>query len=105
MVIIETSIFTRQVDELLGEEEYRSLQTELVNRPDAGPVIQGSGGLRKVRWAIKGHGKSGGVRVIYYWAVSPEQLLMLYIYSKVERADLTRGQLAILRKVVEEKYL
>ena len=105
MVIIETSIFTRQVEELLGDEEYRDLQTKLINRPDAGPVIQGSGGLRKVRWAIKGKGKSGGVRVIYYWAVSPEQLLMLYMYSKTERADLTRGQLAMLRKVVEEKYL
>jgi mRNA-degrading endonuclease RelE of RelBE toxin-antitoxin system len=104
MVIVETSIFTRQVVELLGEDEYRELQVALVERPDAGPVIQGSGGLRKVRWAVKGQGKRGGVRVIYYWAVDSERLLMLLIYSKSERADLTPRQVATLRKAVEEEY-
>ena len=54
MVIIETSVFTRQVQELLSDEEYRELQTALVNRPNAGSVIVGSGGLRKLRWATKG---------------------------------------------------
>ena len=54
MVIIETSVFTRQVRELLSDEEYRELQIALVNRPHAGSVIKGSGGLRKVRWAVKG---------------------------------------------------
>jgi mRNA-degrading endonuclease RelE of RelBE toxin-antitoxin system len=69
VVIIETSIFTRQVQKLLSTEEYRQLQRALVFRPDLGQVIPGSGGLRKVRWAITGRGKSGGVRAIYYWAV------------------------------------
>ncbi len=104
MVIIETSIFTRQVRELLSQEEYRELQIALVNRPNAGSLIVGSGGLRKVRWAIKGKGKRGGVRVIYYWAVKQEQLLMLLIYGKSERDDLRPDQLKTLRKTIEEEY-
>ncbi len=104
MVIIETSIFTRQMRELLSEEEYRVLQTALVNRPTAGSVIVGSGGLRKMRWAAKGRGKRGGVRAIYYWAVAQEQLLMLLLYSKSERDDLTPTHLKTLKKIVKEEY-
>ncbi len=104
MVIIETSVFTRQVRELLSDQEYRELQIALVNRPNAGSVIVGSGGLRKIRWAMKGKGKRGGSRVIYYWAVTQEHLLMLLIYSKSERENLTREQLKTLRKIVAEEY-
>jgi len=68
MVIIETSVFTRQVQQLLTAEEYLQLQTELIKRPEAGVIIPG-GGLRKVRWSMPGRGKRGGARVIYYWAV------------------------------------
>ena len=100
----ETSVFTRQVQELLSDEEYRGLQTALANRPNAGSVIVGSGGLRKLRWATKGKGKRGGSRVIYYWAVSQEHVLMLLIYSKSEREDLTREQLKTLKRMVEEEY-
>ena len=64
MVIIETSVFTRQLLSLLSDEEYRKLQVALANRPNIGDLIKGSGGLRKVRWAIEGSGKRGGVRVI-----------------------------------------
>ena len=104
MVILETSIFTRQVRELLTDEEYRKLQTTLINHPETGRIIKGSGGLRKVRWALSGKGKRGGVRIIYYWAVSQEQLLMLFMYPKAERDDLTSDQLRILRKIIEEEY-
>jgi len=71
MVIVETSVFTRQVLDLLSDEEYRKLQIELANYPDAGAVIKGSGGLRKMRWKAKGRGKRGGVRVIYHWQRLP----------------------------------
>ena len=104
MVIIETSVFTRQVDALLSDEQYRKLQAALVGTPTLGPLIKGSGGLRKVRWALPGMGKRGGVRVIYYWAVNEEQLFMLLLYPKSERDDLTPTQLRILRKLVEEEY-
>jgi len=82
MVVKETSGFTRQVQKLLTDQEYRDLQTLLVNRPDAGPVIVGSGGLRKVRWGLHSKGKRGGLRVIYYCAEVEEQLLMLFIFPK-----------------------
>ncbi|HOU45111.1 MAG TPA: type II toxin-antitoxin system RelE/ParE family toxin [Anaerolineaceae bacterium] len=102
--IIETSIFTRRVSALLSPEEYRLLQLALLAQPDLGSVIPGSGGLRKVRWALKGRGKRGGSRVIYYWAATRDAILMLMIYSKNEQDDLTPGQLAILRHILEEEY-
>ncbi|MDI6770899.1 MAG: type II toxin-antitoxin system RelE/ParE family toxin [Anaerolineales bacterium] len=104
MIFVETSIFTRQVQKLLTDDEYRELQKALVNRPDAGALIVGSGGLRKLRWAKQGRGKRGGVRVIYYWAVSPEQILMLFMYPKGERDDLTSAQIKMLKQIVEEEY-
>jgi hypothetical protein len=105
MIFIETSVFTRQVQELLTDEEYRELQKTLVNRPDAGALIVGSGGLRKIRWVRQGRGKRGGVRVIYYRAVSQEQILMLFLYPKGERDDLTPAQVKLLRQIVQEEYL
>ena len=104
MVIVETSIFSRQVQELLSGDEYRQLQLALVLHPDLGTVIPGSGGLRKVRWAIQGRGKRGGVRVIYYWAVMNDKILMLFMYAKNEQDDLTPDQLKVLRKIIEEEY-
>ena len=104
MVIIETSIFTRQVQALLDDDDYRRLQTVLVIRPDAGDIIPGSGGLRKIRWGAPGRGKRGGVRVIYYWAVSQDRILLLLIYAKTEQDDLTATQLKVLKKIVEEEY-
>ena len=103
MIIVETHIFTRQVLLLLSDEEYRLLQSVLANRPEVGVVIPSSGGLRKMRWGMTGRGKRGGVRVIYYWAVKQERILMLLIYPKNEKDDLTQAQLKILRKIVEEE--
>lgn len=104
MVIVETSIFTRRIDELLTGDEYRLLQSELVYRPDLGRIIPGSGGLRKLRWALPGRGKSGGARIIYYWVVDKNTILMLYAYAKNELSDLTPKQVESLRKVVEEEF-
>ena len=104
MVIVETSVFTRQVVELLTDDEYRELQTALVMRPDAGRLIVGSGGIRKIRWAVRGRGKRGGVRVIYFWAVKRDRLLMLLMYRKGIQDDLTPDQLRKLRKIVEEEF-
>ena len=104
MVIIETPVFTRQVQDLLEDDDYRLLQVALINRPDLGAVIRGSGGLRKVRWNLPGKGKRGGVRIIYYWAVSQDQLLMLFMYPKNVRDDLTPAQVKILKQIVEKDY-
>ena len=67
IVFIETPIFTKLTRDLLSDDYYRNLQRMLLLRPDAGDIIQGSGGLRKIRWNIPGHGKRGGLRIIYYW--------------------------------------
>lgn len=104
MIIVETSVFTRQVQKHLTDDEYKELQIALVERPDAGDLIKESGGLRKVRWAIGGRGKRGGVRVIYYWAVSQDRLLMLLMYAKNEQDDLSREQLKLLKQIVEAEY-
>jgi mRNA-degrading endonuclease RelE of RelBE toxin-antitoxin system len=104
MVIIETPIFTRLIQELIPEEEYRLFQLHLVNKPEAGKIIAGSGGLRKLRWSAGGHGKSGGIRVIYYWVVSHETILLLYAYPKSRQDDLTPEQLQQIRKVIEKEY-
>lgn len=58
MVILETSVFTRRIQELMNDDEYRELQEALVNRPDMGVIIQGTGVLRKVRWKLEGRGKA-----------------------------------------------
>ncbi len=104
MVIVETSIFTRQVQVYLSEEEYRILQIELILHPDKGKIIPGSGGLRKIRWSTIGRGKSGGLRLIYYWAVNKNQIFMLFIYSKNEQENLTALQLKILKNIIKEDF-
>ena len=101
MVIIETRIFTRRIKELMSDDEYRALQETLVNRPGMGDIVQGTGGLRKVRWKQEGRGKSGGVRVIYYWMTEDEQLYMLYVYPKSKQEDLTAEQKKDLKSIVE----
>ena len=104
MIIIETPIFTRKIEAILSDEEYRLLQIQLINKPDFGKIIRGSGGLRKLRWSAGGHGKQGGIRVIYYWFVLQDTLLLLFAYSKNEQDELTPEQLKQLKKVVEGEY-
>jgi hypothetical protein len=99
MVFIESAVFTRQVKELLTEESYAEFQHCLAAHPQMGDVIQGTGGLRKVRWSIKGGGKSGGVRVIYFHVVAQAQVRLLLIYRKGVKDDLTAAEKKVLRKL------
>jgi hypothetical protein len=101
MVFIETPIFSKQVLEVLTDEQYGLLQASLVAKPNAGDLIKGSGGLRKLRWALPGRGKSGGVRIVYFWRVSESQILMLTMYAKNVQANLTSAQVKQLAKLVE----
>lgn len=100
-VFFETSVFTRRVTELLADDEYAELQRVLAANPDAGDVIPGSGGLRKLRWAAQGRGKRGGLRIIYFRVISREQFYMLLIYGKSTQEDLSPDQLRALRRAVE----
>jgi len=100
MVIIETRLFTKLIKELLRDDQYKKLQEALVNRPDMGDLIKDSGGLRKVRWHLEGTGKSGGIRVIYYWVVDNQHIRMLYAYPKGKQENLTKEQIAQLKTIV-----
>jgi hypothetical protein len=102
-LFVETRIFTAAVTRLLDEEAYRALQLELAVRPEAGDVIPGSGGVRKVRWGRSGRGKRGGVRVFYLHRAAHGRIHLLHVIDKAERADLTRRQVAMLRAAVEEE--
>jgi len=104
MEIKETSAFTRRIKQILDEESYRLLQVHLVHRPDAGDVIRSSGGIRKIRWGAKGSGKRGGARVLYYWAVDENTILMLFAFAKNEQSDLSPSQLRTLAEIVKEEY-
>lgn len=101
MVFIETSIFTKEIQRLLPDDDYKQLQQNLMLRPAAGSAIKGSAGLRKVRWTIPGEGKRGGLRIIYYWD-PPSTIYMLLPYKKTDQENLTPAQLAALRKIVKE---
>jgi len=90
MEIVETPVFTRKIKEVLPDNEYRKLQWVLVVNPEAGLVIPGCSGLRKLRWAVPGRGKRGGLRIIYYWYSKDEMIYMLLVYKKSEHEDLTK---------------
>jgi hypothetical protein len=102
MIFVETLTFTRLVQEYLSDDAYRELQSYLIQHPEAGVIIAGSGGLRKVRWTVSGKGKSGGVRVIYF-LVTREKILMVFIYPKGKQDDLSADQLKRLRRIIEEE--
>ena len=89
------------VTELLSDDEYRALQNTLVENPERGDIIKGGGGIRKLRHAVQGRGKSGGVRVIYYWVKDDHQIFMLVVYPKTKKDNLTDRETAILRECVK----
>jgi mRNA-degrading endonuclease RelE of RelBE toxin-antitoxin system len=104
MRFIETPIFTRLVKTLVPDEEYRALQLALMLRPEQGVLIQGSGGLRMIRWGGSGRGKSGGLRVIYFWDKEQAEFYMLLAYTKSEQEDLTPDQIKVLSRLVREEF-
>ena len=106
MEFVETGTFTRRIYELLSDDDYGELQHTLIRHPEAGKLIRGGRGLRKIRWRSmrSGRGKRGGVRVIYY-CYSDDLIYMLYSYGKSDQKDLTQGQLYGLCKYLEKGLL
>ena len=102
MEIIETPIFSRQVQATWSDEEYRAFQLHLILQPDAGAIIPGSGGLRKIRWRMPGRGKRGGARVIYYWQDAARRVYLLFLYPKNVRSGLSPAELRTLRAVIAD---
>ena len=85
----------------MSEDEYLGLQSFLLQYPESGKVVRGSGGVRKVRWAMAGKGKSGGVRVIYYFKKQDDEIWLLTIYSKNEVENIPAHVLRQIAKEIE----
>lgn len=100
MIFIVTNAFSKTRDGLLGDDELRQLQVYLMLNPQSGSVIQGSGGLRKLRWNELHRGKRGGLRVIYYWIQARDRIYLLSAYRKSRIENLTQGQLSILKSLI-----
>jgi mRNA-degrading endonuclease RelE of RelBE toxin-antitoxin system len=96
---IEATAFTKYVYKYLTEDEYLGLQGFLLKYPESGKVVPGSGGVRKLRWGMEVKGKSGGVRVIYYFKKRDDEIWLLTIYSKNEVENISSH---VLRQIAEE---
>ena len=97
--ILETRLFSQEADDIWSEDERGEFCTWLAANPDAGNVIPGSGGCRKVRWKRSGIGKSGGVRIIYFSRLSKGEICLLMIYAKAVRGSIPAH---ILKSIAEE---
>jgi hypothetical protein len=100
MIFIEDHGFQRRRKGLMDDEELFGLLEWLADHPEIGKVIPTSGGLRKVRWAAKGHGKRGGVRIIYFWWMADDRILLLDIYAKSKQENLAAADIEKLRRKV-----
>lgn len=101
VIFIETPLFTKRITEIVSDEDYSEFQKFLAEHPEAGDVMEGTGGLRKVRMKLAGRGKSGGARVIYYHLESASQIRMVFVFKKDEQDNLTDDQKKQLKKIVE----
>jgi len=103
LVFFETPVFTRLLPDYLSDEAYRALQRALLENPELGDVMPGTGGFRKVRWedARRGKGKRGGLRVIYYLLKSDRQIWFFTLYDKNEATDLSSSEKKMLKKAIQ----
>ena len=98
---VESPLFSKQVYDYLTDEEYAAFQLYLASTPDAGDIVKESGGIRKVRWGRKGHGKSSGVRILYFTRSRQDEIWLLLIYAK-SAVDTVPGHiLKVLREEME----
>ena len=99
MRFVESSVFTKRLARIVDDEAYRRLQLELAANPQKGRLVQGTGGLRKVRMPARGEGKSGGARAVYLYLASAGVIYMVYVYDKDEAKDLTP---AVLKAAIDK---
>lgn len=101
LTVAETTEYLRRAEKLLSEEERRDVISYLALHPRAGDLMEGTGGVRKLRWARAGRGKSGGVRIIYYVHSEAMPLYLLTLFAKSERANLSKAERNDLADLVE----
>lgn len=99
LTFVETKLFTSLVGAYLSDEEYAALQLSIAANPEAGEVVRGSGGVRKLRWSGSGRGKRGGIRVIYYLRTARGEVWMLTLYAKNEAQSIPAH---LLKRIKEE---
>jgi hypothetical protein len=102
MIFIESKIFEKLREKYFDDTSYREFQNFLLEQPDVGDTIQGTGGLKKVRWAANGKGKRGGIRTIYLYLADKSHIHLLTVYAKNEMSDLTSHEKKILKVIAEE---
>ena len=100
---IETPFFTKTLEHYLDDDEYAKLQQHLSEHPEAGAVVPGSGGVRKLRWAIAGRGKRGGLRVIYYLRSARGEIWMLTLYGKNVHEDIPAHLLKQMKETIDDE--
>ncbi|MCI5130836.1 MAG: addiction module toxin RelE [Candidatus Electrothrix sp. EH2] len=100
--VVELPEFIRRAEKLLRDAEREHLIQYLAANPRAGVLLQGTGGIRKLRWKREGYGKSGGVRVIYYFHDDRYPLFLLTLFGKSEKANISKAERNILAKLAEE---
>jgi len=105
MEFIEAPAFTRHLSNYLGDEDYREMQARLGANPELGDLMPGTGGFRKARWADvrRGKGRRGGLRIVYYYFKSEEQIWLMTLYDKNEAADLTSKEKKALKASIENE--
>lgn len=102
MQFIELPLFTKYLDKYLTSNEYTGLLEFLMVHPQFGDLIPRGGGIRKIRWQAKGKGKRGGVRIIYFYSMKKNKIILMLIYSKNEMSNISAETLKRLRKRLEK---
>lgn len=98
---MNSRLFTRQLLELVDDDAYRRFQNELAANPQKGPLVKGTGGLRKARMALPGRGKSAGSRVLYLWFPRLHTIIFYLLYTKGDLEDIPRAQLRAIRYEIQ----
>lgn len=102
MRLFYTRTYERAIGKLLSKDAREAMETAIAAAPRAAPVIRGTGGIRKLRWAFSGQGKRGGIRTIYFHHAEPEVIYLLTAYAKADREDLAFGEVRTLSRLVAE---
>lgn len=101
LTFVELPTFAKVREVYLDDGEFSRLQAYLIERPDAGDVIPGSGGCRKLRWAGSGRGKRGGLRVIYFWRRANGQIVLVTLYAKNVTENIAPATLRTLKEAFD----
>jgi hypothetical protein len=102
LTFVETTAFTRLVHEVVSDDDYAEFQRELARHPEQGDLLAGCGGVRKVRMAARGKGKSGGARVIYFYIRHRQRIYLLYLFTKGDADNLSDAGKKSMRELAQQ---